>query len=261
MKFPNPIWLLLSTLCLVACSSPPVPSCTPGRQELCGCSSGFGTQVCTANGTFGPCDCPIANLGGGSGGGAGGGSAGAGGGSAGGAGGGATRVDELVSGTRLRATSWIGADGSKMSGGAFWDTQLQTYCTISSGLAVVGTTYVPVPRDLCLPLPLPYPLGWNYSEGSTCSGPGLLYDLTVPGNIGAQPAAASFGLTVSDGGAELVRVTELALGTVYSQGVPSDGGCSLATYTGPDGGFSARFYRRTGSASWSELVSGTRITE
>jgi hypothetical protein len=43
-----------------------------------------------------------------------------------------TTGQELVSGTRLRAVSFVGADGSKapVFTGAFWDVQLETLCYV-----------------------------------------------------------------------------------------------------------------------------------
>src|SRR4051794_5647144 len=131
----NRLWLPAAML-LVACP-PAVSTCVPGKQESCACLVGTGLQTCQADGSFAQCACVTGQgggSGGGTGGGAGGGSGGSGGGgTAGGSGGGTARTDELVSGSRLRATFWVGADGSRAAAGVFWDSQLNTYCLVPAG--------------------------------------------------------------------------------------------------------------------------------
>jgi glutamine amidotransferase-like uncharacterized protein len=78
-----------------------------------------------------------------------------------------------------------------------------------------------------------------------------------------QPLAAAYGVLLLDGGTALARVAELAIGTAYSSRVVQDGGCLVESYAGSDGGYfgSNRLYRRTGTASWGDLVTGSRVTE
>ncbi len=264
--------LLSAALFLVACPAPPpVTTCVPGRQEVCACAFGTGFQTCDNSGRFGPCSCFGAGGGGGGATGGGGGSAvGGGGGSATGGGGGAVaRVDELVSGTRLRATAWVGADGARAAGSGFWDTQLQTYCApagavyaVSFGASTIPLMKLSTPR--CVPLPLAVGVSGSF-EGAGCSGAPLLmgFDYAAVGiyRLGSQPSVTRFGV-LPDGG--FVRVGELTAGSLISTRSQEDGGCSTTTLT-PDAGLygliTYRYFRPTGTATEAEFAAGTDVTE
>src|SRR5688500_10229484 len=139
MKIRSFLFALL--LCVTACPAAP-PSANPCNTNNCdgccdssgACQLGESPAACGTNGAACiPCgaglSCQSKKCSGAGGGSAGGGSGGgsAGGGAGGGSGGGSAVVNqELVSGTRLRALTFVGGDGSRASQGSFWDNQLNT---------------------------------------------------------------------------------------------------------------------------------------
>lgn len=152
------------------------------------------------------------------GGGAGGGSTSGQGGGGGGSGGGVSRQD-LVSGSRLKAVIWKGADGSAApamtrTGGyqiplsLFWDTQLQTYCT--PGVLVEGAPAT----GRCLPPP-----GTNYEVGffsdAACTHQ-LMERFVQP--AGLPDATVGYVFNVSTRGMSCHRIGAAATGDVFTYG-------------------------------------------
>jgi hypothetical protein len=186
--------------------------------------------------------CSAANVGGSGGagggtGGSGGGAGGAGGGtggSSGGAGGGVASHDqELVSGTRLRAIFYVGADGSRAPFYfPFYDNQLQTYCN-PAPYAVVGSTLGALSTPVCVPTPLPGFTRWDatctteIAEDTTAS----LYSTYFTPALGSlPPLSVKYGFAITDGGLLLRPVTRYqgALGSKLA-----DGGCTASQSSFP----------------------------
>lgn len=129
-------------------------------------------------------------------------------------GGGVGVIDqELVSGTRLRAVTTIGADGSRMSGltnlgGMFWDTQLQQFCSMSFS-----------DHGYCFPI-----WGRSFEQTMDSQGSVIYSDITC-----AQPLAATHA---PFGGSAWGRSFQ-----PLTPGVATDGGtgyyASAQVYSGP----------------------------
>lgn len=117
-------------------------------------------------------------------------------------GGGVGRIDqELVSGTRLRALNYVGADGSRAPLG-FWDNQLDTVC--QAALAYFGGP----PR--CQPV-ITYPQTQSAFADSACTIPIFSYQTTStvlgvgPYLAAGLPMPRFYGASsvVGDGGVSL----------------------------------------------------------
>jgi hypothetical protein len=64
-----------------------------------------------------------------------------------------THQQEVVSGSRLKAIHLTGDDGSRMSSvNAFYDTQLQLYCSVSYPPGLSSPLVWPLPAERCFPL-------------------------------------------------------------------------------------------------------------
>jgi hypothetical protein len=244
--------LLCTSLVVVFSVGCPSPSSQCSAATCAGCCDSAGVcqlgmadtacgahgAVCTLCGLSMTCATGVC-VGGGSGGSGGtGGSGGSGGnGGAGGFGGGvvAHADQELISGTRLRALVYAGADGSRAPFPiAFYDTQLQTYC-IPSAFNYVGSL-VALPSPACIPMPV-----------AVRSSSSAIYDSTCQTQLGADtmtslyqtyyplgslpPLTVKYVATVSDAGATFQVATRYQ-GTVGVKLL--DGGCGAYSSTDVD---------------------------
>lgn len=185
-------------------------------------------------------------------------------------GGGIDRIgQELVSGSRLRASWWIGPDGSRASSNMFWDTELLTYCAVSPSQNQIHSAFARVLMErglvsqdavglMCLPMFCDQ--SDRLIDGATCAGR-YLFEPMIAGidflAMGSHPLTPVFGIEYSDGGYGLVHVVELRAGEVHSELI-ADGGCTTRSYRPLSG---SSLYRTTTPASISEIAQGTMVTE
>ncbi len=173
------------------------------------------------------------------------------------------RTDDMVSGSRLHATAFVGVDGARSSGQYFWDSKLGTYC-IPMTAAYFKVFGIPEPNGAtCIPFPFAtslfswYPADHVY-EGPACAGGELLASMFASVSTstmqapGSQPWTTVMGFT-SDGG--IWYVAPVGGGPLSTR--LDDGGCGALPR---DGGIDA-LYRVTGPASTGDLARGNYVTE